>query len=105
MHLCFCLPCVTSVRQQCLQHGHNAYKRNSRIRKKLYRKFWSMLNTHEAWRHTLCVCKKVIAICRDHVDETIVYVLREIMTARVLKLVRGLYSNLPDTPYLGHKWC
>ena len=23
---------------------------------------------------------------------------------RVLKLVRGLYSNPPDTPDLGHKW-
>ena len=33
---CFCSPCVTSVRQQCLGHGQDAHKRNSGIRKKLY---------------------------------------------------------------------
>ena len=43
-------------------------------------------------------------MCRDHVDETAVYVLREITPECVLKLVRGLYPNLSDTPYLGHKW-
>ena len=47
----------------------------------------------------------MIAICRDLADETVVHMLREIMTECVLKLVRGLYPNLPDTPYLGHKWC
>ena len=44
---------------------------------------------------SLYVHKKVIAICRNHVDETVVHVLREIMPECVLKLVRGLYSNLP----------
>ena len=47
----------------------------------------------------------VIAICGDHVDETVVHVLRKIMPGCVLKLVRGLHANLPDIPYLGHKWC
>ena len=74
--------------------GRNCIKKN-----------WSMLNTHGAWRHPLYVRKKVIAICQDHVDETVVHVLGEIMMECVLKLVRGLYPNLPDTPYLGHKWC
>ena len=36
-----------------------------------------MLNTRKAWRHPLYVRKKVIVMCRDHVDETFVYVLRE----------------------------
>ena len=39
---CFCSPCVTSIRQQWLGHEQDVHKRNSRIRKKLYRKFWSM---------------------------------------------------------------
>ena len=52
----------------------------------------------------MMMMKKVLGMCRDHVDETVVYVLREIMPECVLKLVRGLYPNLPDTPYLGHKW-
>ena len=45
----------------------------------------------------------MIAICRDHVDETVVHVLRKIMPECDIKLVRGLYANLPDIPYLGHK--
>ena len=47
----------------------------------------------------------MIAICQDHADETVVHMLREIMTECVLKLMRGLYPNIPDIPYLGHKWC
>ena len=106
---CFCSPCVTSVRQQWLQHGQDDHKRNSTIRKNLYRNFWSMLNTCGAWQHPLYVCKKVIAICWDHVDETVVHVLREIMPECVLKLVRGLYSNLPthhtlDTSGVKSRW-
>ena len=99
--LCSCSPCVTSVKQQWLRHGQDAHKRNSGIRKKLYRKFWSMLNTRGAWRHPLYVRKKVIAICRDHVDETVVHVLRGVMPECVLKLVRGLCPIITDTPYLG----
>ena len=102
---CFCSPCVTSVRQQWLGHGQDAHKRNSGIRKKLYRTFLSMLNTLLAWRHPLRVRKMVIAICGDHVDETVVHVLRKIMPECDIKLVKGLYPNLPDIPYLGHKWC
>ena len=63
-----------------------------------------MLNTFGARWHPLYIRKKVTAICQDHVDETVVHVLREIMLECVLKLVRGLYPNLPGTPYLGHQW-
>ena len=62
-----------------------------------------MLNTRGALQHPLYIHKKVILICRDTVDETVVHVLREIMPECVLKLVRGLYLNLPDTPYFRHK--
>ena len=57
---CFCSPCVTCVRQQWLGHGQVVYKRNSRIRKKLCRKFWFMMNMHG---HPLCVCKKETVMC------------------------------------------
>ena len=100
----FCSLCVTCVRQQRLGHGQDAHKRNSGIRKKLYRKSWSMMNMHGAWWHPLYVHKKVTAVCWDHTDGTAVHVHREIMLERVLKLVRGLYANPPDTPYLGQKW-
>ena len=78
---CFCSPCETCVRQQWLGHGHDAHKRNSRIRKKLYRKCWHPLHVH----------KKETAMCQDHIDGTVVHVLREIIPECVLKLVRGLY--------------
>ena len=46
---CFCsLCCVTCVRNQWLGHGQDVHKRNSRIRKKLYRKCWSMVNVRGA---------------------------------------------------------
>ena len=100
---CFCFLCVTCVRQQWLGHGQDAHRRNSRIRKKLYRKCWSMVNMPGAWRHPLYVCKKETAMFRDHIDGTVVHVLREIMPECVLKLVRGLYPYPPDTPYLGYR--
>ena len=101
---CFGSPCVTCVRQQWLGHGQDVYKRNSRIRKKLYIKCRSMTNMRGAWRRPLCVRKKATAMCRDHVDGTVVHVLSEIMPECVLKLVRGLYPYPPDTPYLAHRW-
>ena len=58
-----------------------------------------------AWRHLLYVRKKETAMCRDHIDGTVVLVLREIMPECVLKLVRGLYPYPPDTPYRGHCYC
>ena len=73
----FVPPCVTCVRQQWLGHGQDVYKRNSRIRKKLYTKRQSMMNMRGAWRHPLYVCKKETAMCRDHTDGTVVHVLRD----------------------------
>ena len=55
---CFSSPCVTCVRQQWLGHGQNVHKRNSRIRKKLYRKCCSIMNMYGAWQHPLYVLKK-----------------------------------------------
>ena len=52
----------------------------------------------------ISVRKKETAMYRDHIDGTVVHVLREIMPECVLKLVRGLYPYPPDTPYLAHRW-
>ena len=40
---CFCVPCVTTSCQTCLGTGQSAHRRNSGIRKKMYKRFWSML--------------------------------------------------------------
>ena len=42
-----------------------------------------MINMRGAWRHPLYVRKKETAMCRDHIDGTVVHVLREIMHAGV----------------------
>ena len=73
--------------------GRTLHKRNSGIRKKLYWKFWSKMNMRGTWRHPLHVREKETAMCRDHVDGTVVHVFREIMPECVLKLVRGFYQN------------
>ena len=62
-------------------------------------------NMRRAWRHPSYVREKETAMCRNHIDGTVVHVLREIMPERVLKLVRGLYPNPPDTPYLFSLFC
>ena len=54
-------------------YGPDAHKRNSGIRKKLYRKCWSMMNMCGAWQHPLYVHKKETAMCLDHIDGTVVH--------------------------------
>ena len=101
---CFCVPCVTTSRQSWLGTGQSAHRRNSGIRKKMYRKFWSMLEMRNSWRHPAYLQKKSAVMERDGVDESVVEVLREIMPDCVLLLVRELYPNPVGVPYLGHKW-
>ena len=55
------------------------------------------MNMRGAWRRPLYVRKKETAMCRDHIDGTVVHVLREIMPECVLKLVRG---SIPIHPTL-----
>ena len=84
--------------------GAVSHRRNSGIRKKMYRKFWSMLEMRNSWRHPAYLQKKSAVMERDGVDESVVEVLREIMPDCVLLLVRELYPNPVGVPYLGHKW-
>ena len=60
---CFCSLCVTCVRQQWLGHGQDVHKRNSRIRKTLYRKCRSMMNMRGAWWHPLYMFIKMRLRC------------------------------------------
>ena len=70
----------------------------------MYRKFGSMLEMRNSWRHPAYLQKKSAVMERDGVDESVVEVLREIMPDCVLLLVRELYPNPVGVPYLGHKW-
>lgn len=102
---CFCNPCVAELRQSWLGNGARPHLRNSQIRKKRYRKFWTMLSSRGAWRHPKYTEKKTqILASHHHRDLGEIYTLREIMPDCVLSLVRGLYPNPPDQPYMGHRW-
>jgi hypothetical protein len=49
---CFCDPCVTGNPQAWLGNGQNPHPRNSGIRKRIYKKFWKLMNDTE---FTKCV--------------------------------------------------
>ena len=46
----FCVPCITTSRQSWLGMGQSAHRWNPGIRKKMYRKFWSILEMCYSWR-------------------------------------------------------
>ena len=99
---CFCSPCVTSARQSWLGAGQAAHARNASIRKKLYRKFWSMMYRRGASRHPLYLQKRENSISR--VNPLHVNINREIMPDCILDVVRTLYPNPKGIPYQGHNW-
>jgi len=101
---CFCDPCVTGNPQAWLGNGQNPHPRNSGIRKRIYKKFWKLMNDRNAFSCPHYIQKKSRMLARDQVDEYVVTVAREIMPDCVLSVVRGLYPNPPSQPYMGHKW-
>ena len=69
------------------QDGAVSPLRNSGIRKKMYKRFWGMLEMINTWRHPAYLYKRSAVMERDCVDESIVKVPREIMPDCVLSLV------------------
>ena len=59
---CFCSPCVAQNRQSWLGNGQSPQVRNSGIRKKMYRKFWTMLEKRNAWRHPSYLRKNFLGL-------------------------------------------
>lgn len=106
---CFLQPCVTTHRQAWLQDQQPPKDTNNKIRKKMYRKFWSVMEYRGAWHHPLYMEKKIIALGGEP-DHNLVWEsavgqhVREIMPDCILKLVRGLYPNPPGVAYMGHRW-
>lgn len=99
---CFCSPCVTNHRQRWLGTGQLPHRRNSGVRKVLYKKYWSMLDRRGAWNCALYLAKKTSSLHQD--NPTRVNINREMMPDCVLKLVRELYPNPTGIPYQGHNW-
>ena len=102
---CFCGPCVTGNPQAWLGNGQNSHPRNSGIRKKIYKKFWKLMNDRNAFSCPHYIQKKSWMLARDQVDEYVIMtVAREIIPDCVLSVVRGFYPNPPSQPGMGHKW-
>ena len=102
---CFCSPCVTNDRQQWLGQGAPKHVRNSGIRKERYKKFWTLLSRKGAWLDSRYLTKKSALMGRNDTQESCsVWTKRELMPDCVLNLVRELYPNPDNRPYMGHKW-
>ena len=101
---CFLSPCVTTYRQLWLSdppaHPH---PRNSELRKQWYRKFWKLVDMNGGWTHHKYIRKKRRPFGLD--DSATVWVgvgsVREIMPQCILNLVRRIYPNPPEQPYMG----
>ena len=55
---CLSCPCVTLHVQSWLGHGRSPQPGNNLIRKKLYRKYWSMLDRRGIWSNPLYLERK-----------------------------------------------
>jgi hypothetical protein len=97
-HHCLSSPCVTASPQAWLGDGRLARPGNNLIRKKLYRKYWTMLDRRGLWSNSVYLERKERLMLAAHVELTV----REIMPDCVLHQVRQLYPNPKDVPYMGH---
>ena len=99
---CFCSPCITTHRQSWLGVGQKKSRRNAQIRKKIYKRFWSMLDRRRAWQHPRYLQKKRMRLAEDNPINVVPQ--REIMPDCVVTLVRELYPNPDGVPYMDHLW-
>lgn len=97
---CLNNPCVTTNPQSWLGNGRPARVGNNTIRKRLYRKYWTMLDRRGLWYFPEYLDRKEQAMKEAKVQLT----QREIMPDCVLKQVRNLYPNPKGVTYMGHNW-
>lgn len=105
---CLCCPCVTSeqFRQGWWENQHLPHHSNHKRRKPIYKRFWVMLANRGAWSNPRYLQKKTNALSsgQDYVMVGPGMHPRDIMPECVLKTVRGWLPNMPEQPYMGHKW-
>jgi hypothetical protein len=102
---CFCRPCVTNeqFRQHWWDQANPPHRRNHKLRKPLYKRFWVMLDNRNAWLDPRYLLKK-----QQDLENTAPGTAwagpsvhrREIMPDCVLKLVRQWRPNLPNQSYM-----
>lgn len=108
---CFLQPCVTHYRQGWLVKLKAAHAKNRITRRRMYCKFWSVMDYRGAWQDPRYIAKKRKELQQaGYISESTVWqtalgqVQREIMPDCVVTMIRGLYPNPPGVPYTGHKW-
>ena len=62
------------------------------------------MNDRNAFNCPYYLRKKLRMLARDQVDEYVVTIARDIMPDCALCVVRGIYTNPPSQPYMGHIW-
>jgi hypothetical protein len=100
-NMCFLRPCVVTRPCSWLGPGQAACDSNSPIRKDKYTSYWRMIDYLGGWNDSRYLARKKREAGGG---EWALQHMRQVMPVCVLKHVRGLYPNLPDRQYLGHKW-
>lgn len=104
---CLCRPCITNEQFRQLWWPTDPVpprRRNSGLRKGLYRKFWTMLYHRGIWADPEYIERKRGALTLDPHLTNYVYHRRDIMPKCIVTLARYWYPNPKGIPYMGHMW-
>lgn len=104
---CFCSPCITSeTNRQFWWENEEAgpSDRNHGLRKKNYKRFWTMMFHRDVWNDPRYSRKKLSALQSDPRFRRYVWHRRDIMPKCVVNTVRQWLPNPVGMPYLGHFW-
>ena len=108
---CLCRPCVMDESHRQLwwpENPHAPSRSNNSNRKKLYKKFWTMLSHRGVWDDERYIERKSSAVRRDSRRRIYVWqqhgYKRDIMPDCVVRQVRAWYPNVDSQPYVGHLW-
>ena len=111
---CLTKPCITHERFRQLWWLHDSkppHSTNSRSRKDIYRRFWTMLDHRGVWGSQQYIERKAQALAAQSPELAWSGPKgnghpRDLMPECVVKLVRGWLwlPNPPGQPYMGHKW-
>jgi len=108
---CLCQPCVMDdINRQSWWPTSNCIAKsgNRTIRKRLYKKFWTMLCHRGVWNEERYVQRKERALSRDrryrHFEWLTNACKRDLMPNCVILCVRDWYPNPEGQSYMGHLW-
>ena len=97
---CFLKPCITETAATApfLGNGNPPSAANTGIRKKLYKRFWHMIDNLGGWRKNEYLFIKTVTHNKPAHHQ------RELMPKCVLTKVRSLYPKTESEEYMNHRW-